>query len=138
MHGAVSGSFSHSRNRLIRGSVIMFNNRSSKNTKSGFTLIELLVVVAIIGILASILFPVFSRARESARRSACLSNMKQIGMGMLQYLQDYDETYPRHAANTFYFNSVTVRDPDTNFYAATNSNTGSLSGAVATSGPMTG
>jgi len=61
---------------------------------SGFTLIELLVVVAIIGILAAILFPVFARARESARRASCLSNLKQLGLGMMMYVQDYDEKYP--------------------------------------------
>jgi len=61
---------------------------------SGFTLIELLVVIAIISILASILFPVFARARENARRTSCLSNVKQIGLAMMQYVQDYDETYP--------------------------------------------
>jgi len=61
---------------------------------AGFTLIELLVVIAIIGMLAAILFPVFSRARENARRTACLSNEKQIGLGILQYCQDYDETFP--------------------------------------------
>ena len=59
--------------------------------KSGFTLIELLVVIAIIAILAAILFPVFGRARENARRSSCQSNLKQIGLGILQYTQDYDE-----------------------------------------------
>lgn len=59
----------------------------------GFTLIELLTVIAIIVLLAAILFPVFARARESARRVSCLSNMKQLGMGMLQYAQDYDEQY---------------------------------------------
>jgi prepilin-type N-terminal cleavage/methylation domain-containing protein/prepilin-type processing-associated H-X9-DG protein len=61
---------------------------------SGFTLIELLVVIAIIAILASILFPVFARARENARRSSCQSNLKQIGIGMMQYTQDYDEVMP--------------------------------------------
>jgi prepilin-type N-terminal cleavage/methylation domain-containing protein/prepilin-type processing-associated H-X9-DG protein len=60
--------------------------------KQGFTLIELLVVIAIIAILAAILFPVFARARENARRSSCQSNLKQIGLGILQYAQDYDET----------------------------------------------
>lgn len=62
--------------------------------RSGFTLVELLVVIAIIGLLAAILFPVFGRARENARRSVCLSNLKQIGLGLMQYVQDYDEYYP--------------------------------------------
>src|SRR6202011_6192032 len=62
--------------------------------RSGFTLIELLVVIAIIAILAAILFPVFAQAREQARKAVCLSNCKQIGLGMMMYVQDYDETYP--------------------------------------------
>lgn len=62
--------------------------------KAGFTLIELLVVIAIISILAAILFPVFARARENARRASCLSNQKQLGLGMIQYAQDYDEQFP--------------------------------------------
>jgi prepilin-type N-terminal cleavage/methylation domain-containing protein len=59
-----------------------------------FTLIELLVVIAIIAILAAILFPVFAQAREKARSTACISNLKQIGIGMMQYVQDFDELYP--------------------------------------------
>ncbi|MEI6500574.1 MAG: DUF1559 domain-containing protein, partial [Armatimonadota bacterium] len=59
--------------------------------RKGFTLIELLVVIAIIAILAAILFPVFAKAREKARQSSCLSNVKQIALGMMQYAQDYDE-----------------------------------------------
>ena len=62
--------------------------------KKGFTLIELLVVIAIIAILAAILFPVFARARENARRASCSSNLKQIGLGIIQYSQDYDEKLP--------------------------------------------
>ena len=61
--------------------------------RQGFTLIELLVVIAIIAILAAILFPVFARARENARRSSCQSNLKNIGMGIIQYTQDSDELY---------------------------------------------
>jgi prepilin-type N-terminal cleavage/methylation domain-containing protein/prepilin-type processing-associated H-X9-DG protein len=64
--------------------------------KHGFTLIELLVVIAIIAILAAVLFPVFARARENARRASCQSNLKQIGLGLLQYAQDYDERFPHY------------------------------------------
>jgi prepilin-type N-terminal cleavage/methylation domain-containing protein/prepilin-type processing-associated H-X9-DG protein len=63
-------------------------------SRRGFTLIELLVVIAIIAILASILFPVFARAREKARQTSCLSNLKQLGLGMLMYAQDNDELFP--------------------------------------------
>ena len=68
-------------------------------SRKGFTLIELLVVIAVIAILAAILFPVFARARDNARRSSCQSNLKQIGLGLLQYTQDYDETLPTAEKN---------------------------------------
>lgn len=68
-------------------------NRSSRGS-AAFTLIELLVVIAIIAILAAILFPVFAQAREKARQTACLNNMKQLGLGFVQYSQDYDEMLP--------------------------------------------
>ncbi len=58
---------------------------------AGFTLIELLVVIAIIAILAAILFPVFARAREKARQTSCLSNLKQLALAEQMYQQDYDE-----------------------------------------------
>ncbi len=64
------------------------------DVRRGFTLIELLVVIAIIAILAAILFPVFARAREKARQTGCLSNVKQMTLGMLFYAQDYDERFP--------------------------------------------
>ena len=66
----------------------------------GFTLIELLVVIAIIAILEAILFPVFARARENARRASCQSNLKQIALGITQYTQDYDESFPVSTTNT--------------------------------------
>ncbi|MHB8996578.1 MAG: DUF1559 family PulG-like putative transporter [Armatimonadota bacterium] len=66
--------------------------------RRGFTLIELLVVIAIIAILAAILFPVFAKAREKARQSSCLSNVKQLNLAIMQYCQDYDEALPGCAA----------------------------------------
>lgn len=65
--------------------------------RTGFTLIELLVVIAIIAILAAILFPVFARAREKARQNSCLSNVKQITLGLIMYASDYDEMFPAAA-----------------------------------------
>jgi len=71
-----------------------------KTQRSGFTLIELLVVIAIIAILAAILFPVFAQAREKARQASCTSNLKQIGLAEMQYVQDYDEIYSGSYINT--------------------------------------
>lgn len=72
----------------------MNQSQQKRVVARGFTLIELLVVIAIIAILAAILFPVFAQARESARRTSCLSNMRQLGTGVAMYTQDYDETTP--------------------------------------------
>ena len=69
-------------------------------TRRGFTLIELLVVIAIIAILAAILFPVFAQARAKARQIACVSNVRQIGMAWMQYIQDNDEAFPPRNATT--------------------------------------
>lgn len=82
--------------------------KRSHSQSKGFTLIELLVVIAIIAILAAILFPVFAKAREKARQTACLSNVKQINMGIMMYLQDYDEVLP-----IFWFGWHTDGSPST-------------------------
>src|SRR5213083_2078988 len=83
----------------------------SGSVRPAFTLIELLVVIAIIAILAAILFPVFAQAREKARMTACLSNMKQIGLGLQMYAQDYDETLPP-GNFAFRFNDPTKSPPN--------------------------
>lgn len=77
---------------ILSGEITMYTSVKcdGKSCKRAFTLIELLVVIAIIAILAAILFPVFARARENARRASCMSNLKQIGLGMMMYAQDYD------------------------------------------------
>jgi prepilin-type N-terminal cleavage/methylation domain-containing protein/prepilin-type processing-associated H-X9-DG protein len=81
----------------------------------GFTLIELLVVIAIIAILAAILFPVFAKAREKARQTSCLSNLKQLGNAITMYSQDYDgmmvsayatSLYPGETKNKFWYNQI--------------------------------
>ena len=72
----------------------MVATKFAAKSRRGFTLIELLVVIAIIAILAAILFPVFAQARAKARQAVCVSNVKQLGLGFMMYVQDYDENYP--------------------------------------------
>jgi prepilin-type N-terminal cleavage/methylation domain-containing protein/prepilin-type processing-associated H-X9-DG protein len=74
-----------------------------RHRRPGFTLIELLVVIAIIAILAAILFPVFAQAREKARQTTCLSNMRQVGLGLQMYTQDYDEILPHSRVDVPHF-----------------------------------
>src|SRR5258708_24865158 len=76
--------------------------RVSTKKPRAFTLIELLVVIAIIAILAAILFPVFAQAREKARQTVCLSNLKQMGLAVMMYVQDYDENYPLQTTEANY------------------------------------
>jgi prepilin-type N-terminal cleavage/methylation domain-containing protein/prepilin-type processing-associated H-X9-DG protein len=90
---------------------ILESDMRNKRQSKGFTLIELLVVIAIISILAAILFPVFARARENARRSSCMSNLKQIGLGMMMYVQDNDEHYPHMSG------SYSSPPPDGSWYS---------------------
>src|SRR5947208_15971108 len=84
-----------------------YERSNAMQRRNGFTLIELLVVIAIIAILAAILFPVFAQAREKARAISCVSNEKQVSLGVLMYVQDYDETFPRH----YYYVAVLPADP---------------------------
>ncbi len=69
-------------------------------SKKGFTLIELLVVIAIIAILAAILFPVFAQAKEAAKKTGCISNLKQIGLAWMMYVADYEDTHPPYSVPT--------------------------------------
>src|SRR6266511_3335108 len=85
--------------------------------RRGFTLIELLVVIAIIAILAAILFPVFARAREAARKTACLSNVKQLGLASNMYKQDYDEAYP-DSRDTWFNGPGSPNWPGPGYYGA--------------------
>lgn len=101
----------------------MRTNYNRSGERKGFTLIELLIVIAIIAILASILFPVFARVRENARRTSCASNLKQIGLAFFQYAQDYDETYPKafaYNSNTFTSTNSGCWDTEIQKYMAAN------------------
>lgn len=90
---------------LIHPKYLPSRDMSCRSSKA-FTLIELLVVIAVIAILAAILFPVFARARDNARRSACQSNLKQLGLAFAQYIHDYDDRFP-HAQDS----SLTITPP---------------------------
>src|SRR5579883_375803 len=104
--------------------------------KNGFTLIELLVVIAIIAILAAILFPVFAQAREKAHGASCESNEKQLTLAVLQYIQDYDETYPM-AVDTNWHNAwPTIVQPYVKSYDVFHCPDDSYSGFAVNSGSV--
>jgi len=104
----------------------------------GFTLIELLVVIAIIAILAAILFPVFAKVREKARQATCASNLKQEGLATLEYVQDYDETYPTgywsNAAGTQFAYWYQIIMP---YVASANANTATINFCLSAPSPNT-
>src|SRR6201993_3679805 len=77
----------------MRNLMSIYFKPNTESLRKGFTLIELLVVIAIIAILAAILFPVFAKAREQARKTGCMNNVKNIALGNAMYVQDYDETF---------------------------------------------
>ena len=89
----------------------LFPGRRFARRLPGFTLVEILVVIAILALLAAILFPVFARARENGRRASCQSNLRQIGMGLLQYIQDADERLPASA-----YGPTTVDSNNADYY----------------------
>ncbi len=91
------------------------NGTVRQRRTDGFTLTELLVVIAIIALLASILFPAFARARENARRATCQSNLKQIGLGVAMYIQDFDGHYPAVDSN---YSNYTGNQPSTGPFSA--------------------
>jgi prepilin-type N-terminal cleavage/methylation domain-containing protein/prepilin-type processing-associated H-X9-DG protein len=86
----------------------MHSTTTKRKNARGFTLIELLVVISIIALLAAILFPVFARARENARRSSCISNAKQLSLGIVMYAQDYDERMMPLYYGTVYWPYLTL------------------------------
>ena len=104
--------------------------------KGGFTLIELLVVIAIIAILAAILFPVFAKARERARATACVNNMKQIGTALLTYANDWDEMYPTYSDKSLWIGPLasiiksarSARDTTTNVFMCPSANSNETGG----------
>lgn len=102
------------------------SSKPDQSSHGGFTLIELLAVIAIVAVLASILFPVFSRARESARLSSCLSNLRQLGVATRMYLDDHNDTFPHNLGPRYRPSSVAdvglprddSSDPDSNRWDA--------------------
>ncbi len=130
---------SESSSRDEQGWENQVNNRNHPRQKAAFTLIELLVVISIIAILAAILFPVFARARENARRSSCQSNLKQLALSTLQYFTDYDDRMMRAtfnngstATNNFSMMAPYIKSDQILFCPSAPSYRGTAGAAVAT------
>lgn len=100
---ALSGVLNHSSTKRCNSEIVPGQKAHGSHRANAFTLIELLIVIAIIVLLAAILFPAFARARESAKRSSCASNLKQLGLGMQQYVEDNDGRFPPYVySSTLY------------------------------------
>jgi prepilin-type N-terminal cleavage/methylation domain-containing protein/prepilin-type processing-associated H-X9-DG protein len=108
---------------------------STRRQAGAFTLIELLVVIAIIAILAAILFPVFAKARDKARQASCLSNMKQIGLALVQYNQDYDGQYPVVVSYAIVNNAAYLNNWGMDLIPGTNATLGATSTVGSIIGP---
>lgn len=112
----------------------MIVKSQAKRTHNAFTLIELLVVIAIIAILAAILFPVFAQARAKARQTSCLSNIKQVGLAMLMYTQDYDEMFPPVVGATTVNNTLYAQHWGVDLTGGVNADTAAIPAGVTVPG----
>ena len=121
---------------MMKGSSYCSRRRSAR--QQGFTLIELLVVIAIIAILAAILLPVFAQARESARRTSCESNMKQLGLAVIQYEEDFDEKLPLNTTQPYWDGEIFTYIKSGGVYKCPDDSSGQMSYMFNNSGNLLG